>query len=172
MRERLQLTQRLDSELQQYTANDSRVCSSGVVYLDCRGLEIQQFNDTIANACQQIQKEFKAIDSIDPQSLMYCRMLHVLLQFKSECVYSLDGLFKIVVQSSSDYYLPETKEKLSEALCYLHRVGLMMLIETPTGSWVVTHKVSLRVEVNQMFFSQASFKKNQASNNTGQLNYY
>ena len=173
--ERLQLTQRLNSEVQHYAANEERVYNSGIVYLDCRKLDGQQFTvfrDSLSHACQSIQRNsYSQLDFPFGQEMMpFCRMLYSFFQSESESVYSLHELYRVVKMASEDYYLPKTAAKLSEVLRYLHRTGLIMFIETQRRSWVVTNKESLLAEVNGIIFSPKSFKiHHNFANNTGQL---
>ncbi len=160
--ERLRLSQRLEAQILKYTANEMKLINSGIVYLDCRKLDSQQFtifNDSLLNACQSIRHIIK----MNGKNLMFSRMLYILLQSKGEKIYSLDAMFDLVQMSISEYFLPDCIEKLSETLRHLHHIGLIMFIETPKGSWVVVDKGLLLSEVNGTVFGQ-----NFSQINTGQ----
>ena len=170
-RERLQFTQKLQTQIKLYTANEEKLHTSGIAYLDCRKLDSEQFSSfkySLSHACQLIRSKKRPIFNYHKQLINFCKSIYLLFRSKRESVYSLDEVFELV--EMSEYFLPKSLTELSETLHHLHRTGLIMFIETPRGSWIVIKKESLLAEVNGIIFAPKSFKiyQNLASN-TGQL---
>ena len=170
--DRMHCRQLLKNKVENFFNNDKNICNSRVVSLDCRKLDGNQFTifiDSLSDACQSIRNSTNAINSLDSKDLVYCRMLYKLLLSKNENVYLFDSLFQMI-KECSDLYLPETKEKLQETLDWLHRTGLIMFINSPSGSWVVIRKQTLLTLVNGKIFSPFQQHNNLISN-TGELNF-
>ena len=170
--ERKHCKQLLNSKIEEFLNDAKNLTHIGIVSLDCRkldGEEFSDFKDSLSKACQSIRNSTNMFDNVDSKVLIYCRMLYKLLQSKDQSVYTFDSVCEMMIERCSDLYLPETIEELEDTLCHLHRTGLIMFIKSSeSDSWIVTRKQSLLAEVNGMIFSP--LKKKDFNSNTGELN--
>ena len=86
-------------------------------------------------------------------------MLYLVLSSTGKNVFTFAELFKVVMESNKDHYLPASKEKLFETLQYLHQTGLILFLRSPKGKWIVTDKETLLKEVNGTIFAPVNDKK-------------
>ena len=165
--DRMECEQQLQQNIEQFLSSPENLRNIGIVSLDCRKLdgdEFSEFKDRLSDACQSVRCSSSILENIDSQDLVYCNMLYRLLKSRNENVYMFDSLLAMI-QGCSDYYLPETEEKLHETLHCLHRTGLILFINSSRGTWVVVKKECLLNEVNGKIFQLHQ----DVSSNTGEL---
>ena len=89
-RERLQLTQKLQTQIKLYTANEQKLHISGIVYLDCRKLDSEQFihfKNCLSNACQLIRSTCNGItvNRIGSQDNVLSYVVFIISVYKTKC---------------------------------------------------------------------------------------
>ena len=156
---REQFKNKLEEKISSFL-KDERLQSMSTVYLDCRKLDSRQFTvfkSSFSAACQSVRNTLSH-EKILSCDKIYCQMLYLLMKIKEKSVYTTDTLWRMVIESNDEYYLPETKETFLLSLYHLHCIGLLMFINTPGGSWVVFRKQTLLAEVNGKIFAPSTFK--------------
>ena len=167
---RRELAQELEGKISSFLMNSGSLQNMGIVYLDCRTLDSRQFSvfkKSLLSACESIQSTIP-LKKLHIQDRMYCQMLYSLMDSKGQSIYEVTELLRIVRESANEYYLPESRDKLLVCLSHLHCTGLIMLLNTQGGPWVIFKKQYLLSEVNgKIFDSNTSKKIEQLASNTG-----
>ena len=166
---RRELAQELEGKISSYLMDGGGLQNMGVVYLDCRKLYSTQysvFEKYLSFACESIQNSISLFTKLHSRDKMYCRMLYLLMDIKGQSIYEMTTLLRIVRESASCYYLPESENEVKKCLNHLNFTGLIMFLNTPGGSWVIFKKQVLLSEINGKIFAPQSFKtlQNLASN--------
>ena len=162
---RRQLAQELEGKVTSFLKDECRLQNIGVVYLDCRRLDSEQFSvfkGCLLEACQAVQKD-SSPKFVEHQEVLYCQMVYLLMETRGKDIYTIDEL-QIMISESNDYYLPETDDQLFLTLYSLHFTGLIMIISTPGCSWIVFRKHILLTEVTGKMFCSKQFQASLASN--------
>ena len=166
---RRELARELEGKVTTFLKDESRLQNMGVVYLDCRKLDSEQFSvfkGFLSEACQAVQKDSSPI-CVEHQEVLYCRMVYLLMETNGKDIFTMDELQRMISESNN-YCLPETDDQLVLTLYSLHCTGLIMFINTPGCSWIVFRKHVLLTEVTGKMFCSKEFQASLASN-TGQL---
>ncbi len=165
---RMECKKKLELNIEHFLNNTKNISNIGVVSLDCRmlgGEEFPEFKNHLSHACQSVRSCSSVFYNPDPQNRTYCNMLFRLFQSRNDICYKYDTLLDII-NKCNDFYLPETNEKLHNALNFLHQTGLIMFIKSSRGSWIVAKKKCLLHEVNGKIFR---IYQDKSSSNTGQF---
>ena len=135
------------------------------VFLDCRKLGgggVDSFFNKLSSARESIRST-----SGKRNLSLYCHMMYGLLEERKENILTLSDVMS-AGKDSDDYFIPDKREDVLDALDSLHSIGLISVLKSEDKVWVVMNKGLLLTEVNGILFAPETFKEHVGiASNTG-----